>query len=109
MLLALTLLAYGLAMTLGRGHFGLLNAGLLAMALVAAGLFVWVEARVAAPLIRLGLFRDAALSGSLAMSALVSTVMMATLVVGPFTWPTGSGWRRSGWVWRCRLAPASPR
>ncbi|AZD49633.1 MFS transporter [Pseudomonas chlororaphis] len=91
LLLAVTLLAYGLAMTLGRGHFGLLNVGLLVMALVAAGLFVWVEARVAAPLIRLALFRDAALSGSLAMSALVSTVMMATLVVGPFYLAHGLG------------------
>ncbi|CAI8703670.1 Transport protein [Pseudomonas chlororaphis] len=91
LLLAVTLLAYGLAMTLGRCYFGLLNAGLLVMALVAAGLFVWVEARVAAPLIRLALFRDAALSGSLAMSALVSTVMMATLVVGPFYLAHGLG------------------
>ncbi|WP_025804912.1 MFS transporter [Pseudomonas chlororaphis] len=91
LLLALTLLAYGLAMTLGRGHFGLLNVGLLVVALLAAGLFVWVEARVAAPLIRLALFRDAALSGSLAMSALVSTVMMATLVVGPFYLAHGLG------------------
>ena len=91
LLLALTLLAYGLAMTLGRGHFGLLNAGLLLAALMAAGLFVWVEARVGAPLIRLALFRDGALSGSLAMSALVSTVMMATLVVGPFYLAHGLG------------------
>ncbi|WDH33475.1 MFS transporter [Pseudomonas chlororaphis] len=91
LLLVLTLLAYGLAMTLGRGHFGLRNAGLLLAALMAAGLFVWVEARVAAPLIRLALFRDAALSGSLAMSALVSTVMMATLVVGPFYLAHGLG------------------
>ncbi|AZC38754.1 MFS transporter [Pseudomonas chlororaphis] len=91
LLLAFTLLAYGLAMTLGRGHFGLLNVGLLVVALLAAGLFVWVEARVAAPLIRLALFRDAALSGSLAMSALVSTVMMATLVVGPFYLAHGLG------------------
>jgi MFS family permease len=30
------------------------------------------------------MFRDPVLSASLAMSALVSTVMMATLVVGPF-------------------------
>ncbi len=43
-----------------------------------------VEARAAAPLIRLAMFRDPVLSASLAMSALVSTVMMATLVVGPF-------------------------
>ena len=35
-------------------------------------------------MIRLATFRDPALSAGLAMSALVSTVMMATLVVGPF-------------------------
>jgi MFS family permease len=45
---------------------------------------VFVEARAAAPLIRLALFRDPVLRASLAMSALVSTVMMSTLVVGPF-------------------------
>ncbi|SDZ65977.1 MFS transporter [Pseudomonas sp. NFIX28] len=91
LLLALTLLAYGLAMTLGRGHFGLLNGALLLAALLTAGLFVWAQARVAAPLLRLALFRDLALSGSLAMSALVSTVMMATLVVGPFYLAHGLG------------------
>jgi MFS family permease len=48
------------------------------------GLFVLAEARAASPLIRLATFRDPVLSASLAMSALVSTVMMATLVVGPF-------------------------
>jgi len=42
------------------------------------------EARTASPLIRLALFRDPALRANLAMSMLVSTVMMATLVVGPF-------------------------
>jgi hypothetical protein len=35
-------------------------------------------------LIQLSMFRDPALSARLAMSALVSTVMMATLVVRPF-------------------------
>jgi chemotaxis methyl-accepting protein methylase len=53
-------------------------------AVFAAGLFVLAEARAASPLIRLAMFRDPMLSASLAMSALVSTVMMATLVVGPF-------------------------
>jgi MFS family permease len=35
-------------------------------------------------LIRLAMFRDPALSAGFAMSALVSTILMATLVVGPF-------------------------
>ena len=84
LLLALTLAAYALAMTMGRGHFGPLNLALLAAAALGVGLFVRVEATAASPLIRLAMFRDPGLSASLAMSALVSTVMMATLVVGPF-------------------------
>jgi EmrB/QacA subfamily drug resistance transporter len=84
LLLALTLAAYALAMTIGRGSFGPLNMALLLAAVFGAGLFVLAEARAASPLLRLATFRDPALSASLAMSALVSTVMMATLVVGPF-------------------------
>ena len=83
-LLALTLAAYALAMTMGRGSFGPLNAALLLAAAMGAGLFVRAERMAASPLIRMAMLRDRALSGSLAMSALVSTVMMATLVVGPF-------------------------
>jgi EmrB/QacA subfamily drug resistance transporter len=84
LLLTLTLAAYALAMTIGRGRFGSLNMALLLAAAFGAGLFVLAEARAASPLIRLAMFRDPVLSASLAMSALVSTVMMATLVVGPF-------------------------
>ena len=84
LLLALTLAAYALAMTIGRGRFGPLNMALLLAAVFGVGLFVLAEARAASPLIRLAMFRDPVLSASLAMSALVSTVMMATLVVGPF-------------------------
>jgi len=91
LLLALTLAAYALAMTLGRGNFGPLNTVLLLAAVVGTGLFVFAEARAASPLIRLAMFRDPVLSASLAMSALVSTVLMATLVVGPFYLSRGLG------------------
>ena len=84
LLLALTLAAYALAMTMGRGSFGPLNLALLLAAACGVGLFVQAEARAKSPLIRMAMFRDPVLSASLAMSALVSTVMMATLVVGPF-------------------------
>jgi EmrB/QacA subfamily drug resistance transporter len=84
LLLALTLAAYALAMTMGRGSFGLLNLALLLTAVVGGGLFVLVEAKVASPLIRLVMFRDPALSTSLATSMLVAAIAMATLVVGPF-------------------------
>ncbi|HEY9898004.1 MAG TPA: MFS transporter [Pantanalinema sp.] len=84
LLLALTLSAYALAMTMGRGHFGPLNIALLLAAAFGVSLFVHAEARAASPLLRLAMFHDPRLSAGLTMSALVSTVIMATLVVGPF-------------------------
>jgi EmrB/QacA subfamily drug resistance transporter len=84
LLLALTLAVYALAMTIGRGSFGPLNLGLLLTAVFGVILFVFAEKRAASPLLRLVMFRDSVLSASLATNALVSTVMMATLVVGPF-------------------------
>jgi EmrB/QacA subfamily drug resistance transporter len=84
LLLALTLGAYALAMTIGHGSFGLRNMILLIAAVFGAGLFAFAETQSASPLVRLAAFRNAALSASLAMNMLVSTVMMATLVVGPF-------------------------
>lgn len=84
LLLALTLTAYALAMTIGRGRFGPLNMALLLAAVFGAGLFVLAEQRAASPLIRLAMLRDRGLSTGLALSTLVSTVVMATLVVGPF-------------------------
>jgi EmrB/QacA subfamily drug resistance transporter len=84
LLLSLTLAAYALAMTLGRGSFGPANLALLVAAALGTGLFVRAEARAASPLIPLTKFRDPVLTAGLAMSALVSTVVMATLVVGPF-------------------------
>jgi EmrB/QacA subfamily drug resistance transporter len=84
LLLGSSLGAYALAMTMGRGSFGPLNLALLLAAVFGAGLFVLAEARAASPLIQLASFRDPSLSASLATSALVATVMMATLVVGPF-------------------------
>jgi len=84
LLLAATLTAYGLAMTMGRGSFGPLNLALLAAAGIGAGFFLLAEARAASPLVRLEMFRDPVLGAGLAMNVLVMTVMMATLVVGPF-------------------------
>jgi MFS family permease len=88
LLLALTLAVYALAMTVRGGG---LNLTLLAAAGLGVGLFVLVEARAASPLIRLGMFRNPVLSAGLAMSALVMTVMTATLVVGTFYLARGLG------------------
>ena len=84
LLLALTLAAYALAMTMGHGRFGMINLALLVTAVVLVGMFVVAETRAASPLIPMAMFRDPVLSAGFAMSTLVTTVVMATLVVGPF-------------------------
>ncbi|WP_411741675.1 MFS transporter [Pseudomonas sp. GL-B-16] len=84
LVLVLTLLAYALAMTLGRGSFGPLNTALLLVAIIGLMVFVFVEQTAASPLVKLALLRNLLLSAGFAMSSLVTTVLMATLVVGPF-------------------------
>lgn len=54
LLLALTLAAYALAMTIGRGSFGSLNVALLLASVFGAGLFVVAERRAASPLVIAG-------------------------------------------------------
>jgi MFS family permease len=84
--LVFTLAAYALAMTLEGFTLPLLLASLCGL-----GLFVVVEKKAEAPLIRLSLFSDRRLSSSLALTLLVTTVMMTTLVVGPFYLSRGLG------------------
>lgn len=83
-LLALALGAYALSMTLGRGSSGAARMMLLCVALVASGLFVIAMSRNASPLVRLELFRNRVVGTGFAMSGLVATIAMTTLVVGPF-------------------------
>ncbi len=96
LLLAAALVAYALAMTWNRGAFGLLNGGLLLAAAVATLLFGLVQVRVAAPLIGLSMLREPGLRKGLATSLLVATVMMTTLVVGPFHLTLALGLDASG-------------
>ncbi|MNQ87338.1 Multidrug resistance protein stp [compost metagenome] len=84
LVLVLTLLAYALAMTFGRGSFGPLNTALLLVAVIGLMVFVLVEQTAASPLVKLAMLRNPRLSAGFAMSSLVTTVVMATLVVGPF-------------------------
>ena len=76
LLLAVTLAAYALAMA---GHKGLLVAALAGLAA-----FVRAEAKAVSPLLSLDVFSDRARTAAFVMNALVTTVVMATLVVGPF-------------------------
>lgn len=82
LLLVITLAAYALALTTARP--GLASVSLLSVAVLAAGAFIYAETRAPFPLVRLAMFRDPALSVSLTVSTLIASVMMATLVIGPF-------------------------
>ena len=84
LLLALTLAAFAVAMTTGGGNFGWLNAALLLSAGTGAAAFVLSQKKASSPLIRLSMFNNVALGTGFAASALVTTVVMATLIVGPF-------------------------
>lgn len=84
LLLAMTLAAYSLAMTIGRGDFGASNAALLLASAGGACIFWAVEKRTTVPLIDPATMRSPNLTAGFVMSALVTTVVMATLVVGPF-------------------------
>lgn len=87
-LLGATLAAYALSMTSARGA---VSSALFALALAGAAVFVAVERRIAAPLVRIGLLARGRLASGLVMNVLVSTIMMATLVVGPFYLAGGLG------------------
>ena len=84
LLLGLCVGAYALALTVGGRDFGRLNLAVLLGAVVVGSLFVFAQSRVRSPLIQLAALRDAGLSSGLAINVLTSTVIMATLVVGPF-------------------------
>lgn len=84
LLLGLALAALALATTGGGGRGATLDGTLLGVAAAGLGLFVLVEARAPSPLISLALLREPVRWGGLATSAIVSTVMMTTLIVGPF-------------------------
>ena len=84
LLLALALGAHALSTTLDGAHPGVLNAVLVVVAIVGATAFVLVEHRSASPLIRIELLTERSLGAGLISLALVSTIVMATLVVGPF-------------------------
>lgn len=84
LLLALALGCHSLSMTVGGGDLGRSNILLLLLAAAFAGAFVMVERASPAPLVRLDLFADTRLCASFVAGMLVMTVVMATLVVGPF-------------------------
>ncbi len=90
-LLALSLGAYALSMTIGGGTFGRVNVALLLAAGAGLVLFAFTQARLTSPVIQLRWLDDARLRAALLATATVSTIMMTTLVVGPFFLSEGLG------------------
>ncbi|KAF0864356.1 MFS transporter [Pseudomonas sp. LD120] len=91
LLLALGLGAYALALTLGDNLLAPLNLGLLLAGAGTLALLVRMERRAAAPLFQPALLSEPQLRVSLLLGVLVSTVIMTTLVVGPFYLSRGLG------------------
>lgn len=83
-LLIASLTGYALALTLGRGRFGFTNLTFLIAAVGISAAFIAVEMRASSPLIRLNMLHNKVLAAGLSISMIVSTVMMSTLIVGPF-------------------------
>jgi MFS family permease len=67
-----------------RGFSDPLVLRLLVGSFVGLALFLAVQVRASAPLLRLAMFRNVLLSTSMAMSVLIYAVLMATVVLGPF-------------------------
>lgn len=89
LLLAFSLSAYALSMT---SAVGVLDARLLLpLTAVLTALFVWRQMMAARPLVPIALLRNFRIGLSLAMNFLVTTVMMSTLVVGPYMLSLGLG------------------
>lgn len=78
LLFAVALLGYAAAMA------GLDSRIMPPLAVAAIIAFVVVESRAASPLVPLSLLADRATSTALGLNVIVATVMMSTLVVGPF-------------------------
>lgn len=99
-LLTVVLVAYALAMTLGRGSFGVVNLACMSVALSGLAMFVIVESRSPAPLVEPTLFRGRAMRSGFTTSVLATTVAMTTLVIGPFylTIALGLGAAETGMV-----------
>jgi MFS family permease len=79
-MLVMALLCYGLALTSG----GTLALGLWAGALLVTALFIRRERLDPSPLLPLVLLAEPRLRGGLLASALVASVMVVTLLIGPF-------------------------
>lgn len=84
LLLAIALATYAFATSGGARSVPVPPPALMSGAVIAIALFVIVETRAMAPLVPMILLRDRAAGLGFAMNLAIGTVMMSTLVVGPF-------------------------
>lgn len=84
LLLALSLLAFSAVFTVADRLSVLASMALAAVSGLGFAAFFWRQAHAPSPLVQLTLLRDHTLGAGLASLILVSAIMMATLVVGPF-------------------------
>lgn len=89
--LSIVLLCFALSATGGKVGIDIPSWMLLALAAVALVAFGRTEMRAAYPLVPLGWLRSRVIATSLTMNLIVSAIMMATLVVGPFFLSFGLG------------------
>ncbi|WP_180899657.1 MFS transporter [Martelella soudanensis] len=82
--LVIALASYALATSGGTAGIPLPPNVLISGALIAIALFVIVENRVTSPLVPMALLRDRKTGIGFVMNLAVGTIMMSTLVVGPF-------------------------
>ncbi len=82
--LSIVLISYTLAFTAGEFSFSIQNVSLLTGSVLAILFFIHSEKQAKNPLINPLLFNDRKLSMSLFINFLIATVMMSTLIVGPF-------------------------
>lgn len=84
LVLVFALTAYALATSGGAVGIPVPAGLLMSGTLIAIALFVFVETRVASPLVPMTLLRERRIGLGLIMNLVVATAMMSTLVVGPF-------------------------
>lgn len=84
LMLMAALCSYALSVTINDSISQLSQLILVLLSIFCFSLFIYVERKATSPLLDLVLFQDRKLTTSLAMNALIATVMMSTLIVGPF-------------------------
>ncbi len=82
--LVVSLICYTLSFTLGETSFSTQNLLLLAGSIIAVLFFINSQKQTKNPLVSFVLFQNKNLSISLFINFLIATVMMSTLIVGPF-------------------------